>query len=124
MDQARGIGKLSFRRWYERQLVESHVWLVSCVVCALGVAALAEGYLSFHELGFELLVTLAAMYAAGLLSWYAWGRFRALMAEAQHLAEASTCGARGAQGQFDVVAPVSTPMSVVCRKCGHRWVVR
>jgi len=57
-------------------LVESHVWLVTCILCTLG-------------------------------------------AEAQRVAQASTCGGCGAQGQFDVVAPASTPMSVRCRKCGH-----
>jgi DNA-directed RNA polymerase subunit RPC12/RpoP len=124
MQHAPSVGKLSFTRWYERQLVESHAWLVSCVLCGLGVAALAEGYLSFHELSLQLLVTLVAIYAGGLLCWYSWGRYRALMAEAQRVAEASTCSACGAQGQFDVLAPVSAPLSVVCRKCGHRWLVR
>jgi DNA-directed RNA polymerase subunit RPC12/RpoP len=124
MDQARGIGKLSFRSWYERQLIESHVWLVSCILCALGAAALANAYLTFHTLGLQLLLTVAAMYVSGLTCWYTWRRYRALMAEAQQVAEASTCSACGAQGEFDVVAPVRTPMSVACRKCGHRWVVR
>jgi len=124
MGSVRSMARLSFRRWYERQLIESHVWLTSCILCALGVAALAEGYLTFHELGLKLLATLVAIYLAGLVSWYAWRRYRALMAEAQRVAEAATCGGCGAEGQFDVDTPVSTPMSVRCRACGHRWVVR
>jgi ribosomal protein L40E len=124
MRRAATLNRLSFRRWYERQLLESHAWLVTCILCAVAVAVLAAGYLSFRRLGVELLVTLGAIYAAGLLSLHAWRRYSALMAQAQHVAEASTCRACGAQGQFDVAPPVSTPMGVVCRKCGHRWVVR
>lgn len=75
---------MSFRRWYERQLLESHAWLVSCILCAVAVAVLAAGYLSFRRLGLELLVTLGAIYTAGLLSLHAWRRYSALMAQAQH----------------------------------------
>ncbi|MGA8051526.1 MAG: hypothetical protein WCA09_15220 [Burkholderiales bacterium] len=124
MEPARGIGRLSFRRWYERQLIESHLWLVSCILCALGAAALANAYLSFHALGLRLLLTLVAIYVLGLVCWYSWRRYRMLMLEAQRVAEAATCRACGAEGQFDVVAPVSTPMSVRCLKCGQGWVVR
>ena len=38
MEPARSIGKLGFRRWYERQLIESHAWLITCFLCALAIA--------------------------------------------------------------------------------------
>jgi len=110
--QPDGATKLSFKRWYERQLVESHVWLVSCILCALGAFVLLDDFMSFRRSGLVMLLTLAVTYIAGLVCWYALQRYRMLMSEAQRVAEASTCGACGAQGQFDVVAPASTPMSV------------
>jgi hypothetical protein len=42
------IGKLGFRRCYERWLIESHAWLESCYLCALGIAASLDG-VSFYE---------------------------------------------------------------------------
>jgi hypothetical protein len=124
MDSSRTTDKQSFKRWYERQLIESHVWLVTCILCALGAAALLEGYVSFRKPALELLLTLGAIYVAGLICWHALRRYRDIMAEAQRVAEAATCSACGAEGQFDVVAPVSTPFGVRCRKCGHGWIVR
>ena len=37
-EPARSIGKLGFRKWYERRLIEGHAWLISCFLCALGIA--------------------------------------------------------------------------------------
>jgi hypothetical protein len=47
-EPARSIGKLGFRKWYERRLIESHAWLITCFLCALGIAASLEG-LSFKR---------------------------------------------------------------------------
>lgn len=116
--------KLPFRRWYERTLFEGHAWLVSCILCALGAFALADAYLSFRTLGLELLLTLAAIYVAGLVCWYAWMRYRRLMLDAQRVADSARCGGCGAEGQFELAAPVDPPLSVRCIKCGHRWLVR
>ena len=41
-EPARSIEKMGFKRWYERQLLESHAWLVSCILCALAVCAVLE----------------------------------------------------------------------------------
>ena len=41
-EPARSIEKLGFKRWYERQLIESHAWLVSCILCSLAICAVLE----------------------------------------------------------------------------------
>ena len=32
MEPARSIGRLGFRKWYERRLIESHAWLVTALL--------------------------------------------------------------------------------------------
>ena len=37
MSPADGIRKLGFRRWYERQLIESHAYFLTCFLCMIKV---------------------------------------------------------------------------------------
>lgn len=122
MEPARSIGKLGFRRWYERQLIEGHAWLVTALLCALGIAASLEG-LSFRNPPFEILFTLAFVFAAGLICWHALQRYRRLMDEAEYFADRSTCAGCRTYGIFSVVGE-SPRMSVRCRKCGHEWLLK
>ena len=55
---ADAIRKLGFKKWYERQLIESHVYLVTCFLCLILVVAVLEGF-SFRAPGLQPLVTLA-----------------------------------------------------------------
>ncbi len=121
MEPARSIGKLGFRRWYERQLVESHAWLVTCFLCMLGVAASLEGF-SFRAPGLGPIVTLVFVFAAGCVGWYGWRRYRALMEQAERIGDQSTCGACGLYGRFKVESEAPL-LRVCCRKCGNSWTI-
>ena len=77
-EPARSIGKLGFRKWYERRLIESHAWLITCFLCALGIAASLEG-LSFRRP--DALFTLLFVFVAGLVCWHALKRYRVIMQE-------------------------------------------
>ena len=85
MEPAHSIGKLGFRRWYERQLIESHAWLVTCFLCGLVIAASLEA-LSFKESVFQSILMLGFAYAAGVMCWFALKRYGSLMSEAKRLA--------------------------------------
>ncbi len=39
---AQGIARLGFRTWYERQLIESHVYFITGFLCAVLIMALME----------------------------------------------------------------------------------
>lgn len=117
-EPARSIEKLGFRRWYERQMFESHAWLVTCILCAFAACAVLE------VMGLDLrspfgLLTLALVYGAGLLACYALKRYRLIMREAERLGEQSTCSACQAYAAFDITA--ERPLSARCRSCGHEW---
>jgi hypothetical protein len=119
VEPARSIGRLGFKRWYERQLMESHAWLVTCILCLVAIAASLEA-ISFKESFFGGVVTLVFVYVAGLIGWHALQRYGAIMREAERLAEHSTCAACRTYAAFGVTDEYPR-MSVRCRKCGHEW---
>lgn len=118
-EPARSIGRLGFRKWYERRLIEGHAWLISCFLCALGIAASLEG-LSFKRPDFVL--TLLFVFVAGLVCWYSLQRYRVIMDEAERLGERSICGSCRAYGAFKLLGDYPK-MNVRCRKCGNEWLL-
>jgi hypothetical protein len=118
-EPARSIGKLGFRKWYERRLIESHVWLVTCFLCALGIAASLEG-LSFRRP--DALFTLVFVFVAGLVCWHALKRYRVIMQEAERLGARSVCETCKAYAAFSVIGSYPK-MNVRCRKCGNEWLL-
>lgn len=118
LDTARAIARLGFRRWYERQLIESHVWLVTVLLCAVAIAATLE-MLSFRELG-TAIVTLAFVFTAGLIIVHGLRRYRLLMTQAEEIASHSTCAACHTYARFRAIDE-SPRMRVQCRTCGHEW---
>jgi hypothetical protein len=118
-EPARSIERLGFKRWYERQLMEGHAWLVSCFLCALAIAATLEVF------GFRLssaggILTLAFVYVGALVCWHSLKRYRAIMAQAERLSEQSTCKACRAYAAFSIIAQ-HPKMSVRCLKCANEW---
>jgi hypothetical protein len=133
MDPADAIRRLGFRKWYERRLMESHAYLVTCFLCMVLVAALLEGF-SFRTPGIQPLVTLALCAVGGFVGLVSLRRYGAIMTEAERLADRSTCKDCGAYAKFDVLASGGdagpsqvgdgTPtawLRVRCRNCGRGW---
>lgn len=133
MQPAQTIARVGFKRWYERQLIESHVYLITCFLCMILVAACLEE-LSFRAPGIKPVVMLALAGGGGWLALFSWRRYRSLMGEAERLGDRSTCETCGAYAKFEVLesggsngpsqigdgAP-ATWLRVRCRKCGHGW---
>jgi hypothetical protein len=117
---ARSIEKLGFRRWYERRLLESHAWLVTCLLCALAVLALVDG-LDFRAAFFGSLLRGAMAFAAGLVCWISLARYVSMLVHANRLAEHATCAGCGTYGRFGFV---DGQARVRCRGCGHEWLLR
>ena len=123
MDPAGAIGKLGFRRWYERQLYVCHGWLIGSLLCAFALLALLED-LTLLELGLEAALVLVAACAAGLICWYALWRYLRMLAQAQHLSERSTCRGCGTYGRYRLVGASANSMTVSCRKCDAEWTIQ
>jgi hypothetical protein len=122
MDPAGAIGKLGFRRWYERQLYACHGWLVASLLCAVALLALVED-LSLLEFSLKAVLVLIAACTAGVLAWYALTRYLSMLLQAQHLSERSTCKRCGSYGRYRLVSVSARAMTVSCRKCDAEWTI-
>lgn len=130
---AEQIGRRGFRRWYERQLVESHAYLVTAF---LALIVLLAGYelldgLRGQPLFYLLVVLLAA--GSGLLMYVSWRRFNVLLSRAEVFAAHAGCPRCQTWGRFEVLAAEAVEdddppeagrphwLHVRCRGCGHDW---
>ncbi len=118
IETARSIKKLGFKRWYERQLIESHAWLVTCLLCGVAIAASLE-MVNLKDPG-ATIVTLAFVFVAGLIVMHGLRRYQRLRLLAEQLASHSTCPGCSAYAKFRAMDE-NPRMRVQCRKCGHEW---
>lgn len=113
--------KPGFRRWHERQLLESFAWLTLCLLSGILFATILE-FIGFGTPGLTPLITLLVLYGIGLMGVAAWRRFWAVFSHAQHCANRASCPQCGAYGLFDV-ADGAGPIPATCRRCGHHWTI-
>lgn len=116
MEPADSIGRIGFRRWYERQLIEGHAWFITCFMCMIAIAACMEE-LNFRGPLPRLVAYVALVVAAGAVGIYGLRRYQQIMARAEALGEHATCTACGAYARFTMVGDAR----VRCRKCGNEW---
>jgi hypothetical protein len=131
MSCAEGISKFGFRRWYERQLIESHAYLVTGFLSLILAIACMEEFSARGPAAKALLMTVI-IAAAALVCLAALKRYRVVLERAERLAEQSVCGQCGIYGVLRLVASRSAldppgpgsaeeVLTVECRKCGHQW---
>jgi hypothetical protein len=136
MELAEGIRNIGFRRWYERQLIESHLYLISGFMCLVTVPACLEGF-SFRAPAWETAMRFAAMMAGAAICLWTVRRYLEMLAVAEHVAERSVCAicatyrglelssviARRPDAGNDDEDETLPPVGVRCRKCGHEWTI-
>ena len=133
MTPAEGIAKLGFRRWYERELIEGHVYLVTCVLSLMLIAACLE-QLDWSGPLMQFAFTLTALVLGGALCVGALQRYNFLLARAECFGEQSVCRGCKVYGVLSVIdagagEPGSSPLTsadnswvrVRCKRCGHEW---
>ena len=132
MQPVPGIRKLGFRRWFERQLIESHVYLVTCFLCLILVLAVFEE-LGSGAAGLERALMLATIVAAGALGIFSWDRYTTILFPALRLSERSTCEKCGTHAHFSVIDcgrediqetaedREGAWLKVKCARRGHQW---
>ena len=126
MQAARYIRERGFRRWYERQLIESHAWLVTALLAALMALAGVEA-LSVRESWLDSAWYGAVAALGTWLALQAFSRYRQNMLLAGFVCDQASCAGCGRYG-FRVAgeSPGGRPrrLQASCRRCGHRWQVR
>ncbi len=123
---AQGIARLGFRIWYERQLIESHVYFVTGFMSAVLIMALLED-LNLRRPEPMSLSALAMIVAATMVGIIAMRRYMRLLNYAESLAEQSVCATCSSYGVIRVLDAGAVDaeqlqwMRVACKKCGHQW---
>ena len=121
------LRKRGFRRWYERQLVESHAYLVTGLLSII-MMALALEVIEFRASLANAIVLALVAAGGGWLAIFAWKQFTKLLFRAEALAGQAVCGGCRAYAKFDVVeardsreALTGRSLVVRCRQCRHQW---
>ncbi len=135
MDPTASIRKYGFRKWYERQLIESHAALVTCLLCGITLAALIE-QISLIRLDMASLSLLGVALGAIALGGLSWRHYITVLERAERYGERSTCPQCRVYGRFEIlttgldemgpaaraVAPLEAAwIRVRCRSCGTEW---
>lgn len=117
-----GIRKHGFRKWYERQLLQSHAHLALTFLCGVGVAMAMEAAFRFRSPVDQLTDVLAVVVCGGVGIW-ALRRYLYLLSHAEAVANQADCPHCKTYGRLTLVRPEATDdrVEVRCRHCGHQW---
>lgn len=122
MKLAEGIRRHGFRKWYERQLLQSHAHMALAFLCAIGVFAAIESASTFRSWLEQLADLLALLSSAGVGLW-SLRRYLFLLNHAEQVANQAECAACSTYGRIELLAAHagSEDVQVRCRSCGHVW---
>ena len=122
MKLADGIQKHGFRKWYERQLLQSHAHLALTFMCMLGVFAAFEAVMRFRTWADQATDIVAILLCAGTGLW-ALRRYLFLLAYAEATASQAECPKCQAYGRLELLQSDASgeQVQVRCRGCGHHW---
>jgi hypothetical protein len=119
---AERMGRLGFRKWYERELLSGHAHLVLSILSVVALMASMESFRDGPSVRLENVVFVVVSGAIGL---WALRRYLFLTMRAEAIANQAVCSGCGEYGRFGVVGqnPSRHETEVCCRRCSHRWVI-
>lgn len=115
------IKEHGFRKWYERELLRSHVHLVLLFACAVGALGALEA-LSQSRGGDRLLVVVSLVVAVGVGAW-AGRRYLFHLMQAELIAKQAVCNECRTYARWRIEREDrgAAALTVCCANCGHRW---
>ena len=122
MDLAEGIRKHGFRKWYERELTQSHAHLFLLLLCGIGLLGAFEVFSRRAPLADQLSVGASIVACVGIGVW-SMRRYLFLLLHAEHVANQAVCSQCTAYGRLEVILdePRLQRVGVRCTHCGHGW---
>jgi hypothetical protein len=119
---AEAVGRIGFRKWYERQLLSSHAHMVLAFLATVGLLGSLEA-LRGATAGEKVLNVLGVIACAAIGLW-ALRRYLFLLTRAEEIANQANCQGCGEYGRFKVVgSPAASEAEVRCHKCAHCWTI-
>lgn len=122
MSAVKTIRRLGFRKWYERELLQSHANLVLLLLASLGLLGSAEAYSKSAPLPDQLQVAAAAL-ASAVIGLWSLRRYLYLLNHAEYVANQAECEQCGTYARWDLIGEGAqdSGMQVRCRHCSHQW---
>jgi glucan phosphoethanolaminetransferase (alkaline phosphatase superfamily) len=124
MQLAEGIRKHGFRKWYERELLQSHAHLLLLFVCSIGLLA-SFGVYSAQASVRERVLDIMAIVLLFVVGLWSLRRYLYLLMHAEQIANQAVCIVCKTYGRFLLVdaRPEAQAVTVRCRKCEHEWTI-
>jgi hypothetical protein len=122
MRLADGIRKHGFRKWYERELLQSHGHMVLLLLCTLGILGSLEAASSARTLSDRVTDLLTTLLCAGAGVW-SLRRYLYLLSHAEAVANQATCPGCQTYGRLNLLQASEDGRTVMvsCRQCAQRW---
>ncbi|MCY7316579.1 MAG: zinc-ribbon domain-containing protein [Rubrivivax sp.] len=122
MSLAEGIRKHGFKKWYERELLQSHAHMVLAFLAVVGLFAAFEAASQFKGLADQAFNLGAGLLCAAIGLW-GLRRYLRLLSKAEAAAHQADCPHCGTYGRLELVRADASgdEVEVRCRKCGHGW---
>lgn len=121
-----GIRRLGFRKWYERELLASHVHMALAVLAAVALLASLEA-ISGASPAEKLLNSTFVLLSGAVLLW-SLRRYTYLLLHAEQMANQANCSRCKAYGQLNLSvradprsADTRRLVPVCCKRCGFEW---
>jgi hypothetical protein len=122
MGLAEGIRKHGFRKWYERELLQSHLHMLLLLFCAIGLLGGFEVFSRQAPLADQLSIV-ASILACVVIGIWAMRRYLFMLMHAEYIAHQAVCAQCKAYGRLEVlhVDVGRHSVRVRCLRCGHSW---
>ena len=122
MGLSEGIRKHGFRKWYERELLQSHGHLVLLLLCAIGLLGAFEVFDRRATAAQQLSIGLSVVLTV-LIGLWAMRRYLRLLMQAEAAAKQAQCPSCGVYGRLVALPGAHSPdcVHVRCQPCGHLW---
>ena len=124
MKLADGIRKHGFRKWYERELLQSHAHMLLLLFCTIGLLGAFEVFNRAAPLANQLSVVASVLLCAGIGVW-ALRRYLYLLMHAETVANQAVCPACETYGRLTVLRDDGRrqELHVRCKHCNHEWTI-
>lgn len=111
--------RIGFRKWYERQLLSSHVHMVLAFLSVIAILGSMEAYRTAQ--GDAQLANVMFVVVCAAIGAWAMRRYLFLLIRAEQAANQASCPDCGDYGRFRVVGHGAGQCEVRCRKCPRSW---
>jgi hypothetical protein len=122
MGLAEGIRKHGFRKWYERELMQSHLHMLLLLFCTIGLLGAFEVFSRAAPLADQFNIVLSVLLCIGIGVW-SMRRYLYLLLHAEKVAHQAICSQCKVYGRLEVVHAEAgrQRVGVRCTRCGHGW---